>query len=116
MEQSHSHSHHSHSRRSNHSRSRSRERSKHKSHSIKIYISNIPSNTSEEKVKDEFSQFGEVIDYSFKKKGKSSYYYGYVKMKNKNEAKDAIDYISKNLEWKVSMDKNEKKIEQKKKV
>ena len=115
MEQSHTHSHHSHSRRSNHSRSRSRERSKHKSHSIKIYISNIPSNTSEEKVKDEFSQFGEVIDYSFKKKGKSSYYYGYVKMKNKNEAKDAIDYISKNLEWKVSMDKNEKKIEQKKK-
>ena len=68
------------------------------------------------KVKEEFSKFGEVIDYSFKKKGKSSHYYSYIKMKNKNEAKNAIDDISKNFKWKISMnEKIEKKQEPKKK-
>ena len=107
---------HSHSRSHERQRSRSREHKHHKSHSIKIYISNIPSSTSEEKVKEEFSKFGEVIDYSFKKKGKSSHYYGYIKMKNKNEAKNAIDDISKNFKWKISMnEKIEKKTRTKKK-
>ncbi len=107
---------HSHSRSHERQRSRSREHKHHKSHSIKIYISNIPSSTLEEKVKEEFSKFGEVIDYSFKKKGKSSHYYGYIKMKNKNEAKNAIDDISKNFKWKISMnEKIEKKQEPKKK-
>ena len=71
----------------------------------------------DENKKEEFSKFGEVIDYSFKKKGKSSHYYGYIKMKNKNEAKNAIDDISKNFKWKISMnEKIEKKQEPKKKV
>ena len=117
MKSTSSHSHtHSHSRSHERQRSRSREHKHHKSHSIKIYISNIPSSTLEEKVKEEFSKFGEVIDYSFKKKGKSSHYYGYIKMKNKNEAKNAIDNISKNFKWKISMnEKIEKKQELKKK-
>ena len=69
MKSTSSHSHtHSHSRSHERQRSRSREHKHHKSHSIKIYISNIPSSTLEEKVKEEFSKFGEVIDYSFKKK------------------------------------------------
>ena len=109
---SHGHSHihsHSHSRSHERQRSRSREHKHHKSHSIKIYISNIPSSTSEEKVKEEFSKFGEVLDYSFKKKGKSSHYNGYIKMKNKNEAKNAIDDISKNFKWEISMKEPKKK-------
>ena len=76
MKSTSSHSTHSHSRSHERQRSRSREYKHHKSHSIKIYISNIPSSTLEEKVKEEFSKFCEVIDYSFKKKDKSSHYYG----------------------------------------
>ena len=51
MKSTSSHSTHSHSRSHERQRSRSREYKNHKSHSIKIYISNIPSSTLEEKVK-----------------------------------------------------------------
>ena len=48
------------------------------------------SSISERKIKEEFERFGDVIDYSLKRKsGKSTNYFGYVVMKNRADAEEA---------------------------
>lgn len=54
------------------------------------------SSVSERKIKEEFERFGEVVDFSIKRKsGKSTNYFGYVEMKNRTEAENAMRYIGK---------------------
>ena len=69
----------------------------------KLYLTNIPINTPEHKVKEEFERFGTVIDYSLRKKLNiaSPYYFGHITLSKKQEAEKAIEYIRKNLNWYV---------------
>ena len=63
---------------------------------VKLYLSKLGSSISERKIKEEFEHFGDVVDYSLKRKsGKSTNYFGYVVMKNKSEAEEAMRYLSK---------------------
>jgi len=70
----------------------------------KLYLTNIPINTPEIKVKEEFERFGKVIDYSLRKKLNiaNPYYYGYITLSKKQEADKAREYITKNLNWYVA--------------
>jgi RNA recognition motif-containing protein len=56
----------------------------------------LGSNTTDKKVLDEFKRYGDVIDISIKKSsnGKGNLY-GYVIMKNKSAAEQAVYHISK---------------------
>ena len=106
-----------------HSRSRSRERENsensyhrhrrdsspsrhhHRYHEdIKIYISNLSSNVSQHKIKDEFNKYGYVYDLVLKKKnGKSSNYFGFVIMSKKTDTEHAIKNIQKKYDCKLSL-------------
>ena len=69
----------------------------------KLYLTNIPINIPEHKVKEEFERFGTVIDISLRKKLNiaNPYYYGNITLSKKQEAEKAIEYITKNLKWYV---------------
>jgi hypothetical protein len=49
----------------------------------------------EKKIKEEFMRFGSVIDYALKRKSSSSGNSGYVIMKSRTEAENAMRYINK---------------------
>ncbi len=109
-----------------------REHNKHQQHNTsndlnnimegKLYLTNIPINIPEYKVKEEFEKFGKVIDYSLRKKLNiaNPYYYGNITLSKKQEADKAREYITKNLSWYVApfdkdanKDKNNSKNRQK---
>lgn len=77
----------------------------------KLYLTNIPINYTTNQIKEEFEKFGKVIDYSFRKKNdtKNPYYFGYITLSKKIEAEQAMEYIPRNLKWKVvPFEKNDK--------
>jgi len=60
---------------------------------VKLYLSNLSSNLSDRKILDEFQDFGQVLDINIKRRSGKSYCNGYVKMKNRVIAEQAIDGI-----------------------
>ena len=100
-------------RNNNNNNHSNREHMKHQQHSNhdpgnllegKLYLTNIPINIPEHKVKEEFEKYGKVIDYSLRKKLNmpNPYYYGYITLSKKQEAEKAREFISKNLSWYVA--------------
>jgi RNA recognition motif-containing protein len=69
---------------------------------VKIYISNLLSNLSDRKISDEFENFGQILDLNIKRRTGKNYCYGYVKMKNKSAAEQAIDGIQ-NKKYKIKL-------------
>lgn len=60
---------------------------------MKIYISNLSSNLSDRKIMDEFEDYGQVLDINIRRRSGKSYCNGFVKMKNRSNADQAIDGI-----------------------
>jgi len=60
---------------------------------VKIYISNLLSNLSDRKIMDEFEDFGQILDIIICRKSGKNYNNGYVKMKNRSIADQAIEGI-----------------------
>jgi RNA recognition motif-containing protein len=59
----------------------------------KIYVGNIPLNTTEQDIRDLFSEYGEIISLKLKlSKG-----FGFVEMGSDNEAKKAISELDGKL-------------------
>ena len=99
--------HNKHQQHQQHQQHQHQQHSNHDSGNIiegKLYLTNIPINTPEIKVKEEFERFGKVIDYSLRKKLNiaNPYYYGYITLSKKQEADKAREYITKNLNWYVA--------------
>ena len=76
-------------------KSKQTEKSKNKGEGVKLYLSNLGSNTTEKRVMEEFKRYGDVIDLNIKRKNGKSNYYGYVLMKSKTSAEQATNHISK---------------------
>ena len=70
----------------------------------KLYLTNIPINTPEYQVKEEFEKYGKVLDYSLRKKLNiaNPYYYGHITLSRKQDADKAREAITKNLSWYVA--------------
>ena len=66
-------------------------------------MSNIGSNVSEKKILEEFKYYGEVVDFSIKRKNGKSNYFGYILMKSRTAAEKAMKEISKELDWKITL-------------
>ena len=60
---------------------------------VKLYLTNLSSSLSDRKIMDEFEDYGQILDINIKRKSGKSYCYGYVKMKNRNVAEQAINGI-----------------------
>ena len=69
----------------------------------KLYLANIPLNIPQNKIKEEFENYGRILDYSFRKKTDvpNPYYYGYITLSQKSEAEEAMINITKNFNWTV---------------
>ena len=69
----------------------------------KLYLANIPISIPQGKIIEEFAKFGRIIDFSFRKKTgiPNAYYYGYITLNGKAEAENAMESITKNLNWTV---------------
>ena len=69
----------------------------------KLYLANIPLSIPQGKIIEEFAKFGRIIDFSFRKKAdaQNPYYYGYITLNGKTEAENAMENITKNLNWTV---------------
>ena len=69
----------------------------------KLYLANIPISIPQGKIIEEFAKFGRIIDFSFRKKTgiPNAYYYGYITLNGKVEAENAMESITKNLNWTV---------------
>ena len=69
----------------------------------KLYLSNIPLIYPQYKITEEFGKYGRIIDFSFRKKTDvaNPYYYGYITLSSKSEAKEAMNNIIKNFNWTV---------------
>ena len=69
----------------------------------KLYLSNIPLSLPEDKVREEFEKYGEVIDITLLKKpdNQNPYYFGNITYKNTQDAERAMEYISNELFWHV---------------
>ena len=100
-------------REKNRDRNNNREHTNHQQHTVnepndllegKLYLTNIPINIPEYKVKEEFEKYGKVIDYSLRKKLNiaNPYYYGHITLSRKQEAEKARECITKNLSWYVA--------------
>ena len=69
----------------------------------KLYLANIPISIPQGKIIEEFSKYGKIIDFSFRKKTDipNAYYFGYITLSGKEEAKNAMENITQNLNWTV---------------
>ena len=69
----------------------------------KLYLANIPLNIPQNKIKEEFENYGRILDYSFRKKTDvpNPYYYGYITLSQKSEAEEAMVNITKTFNWTV---------------
>ena len=69
----------------------------------KLYLSNIPAHIPEDKVKEIFEKYGEVMDCSLKQKldVQNPYYFGNITYKNKQDAELAMEHITNELSWYV---------------
>ena len=80
----------------------------------KLYLSNIPINFNQQKIKEEFEKYGCIKDYSLRKRTDvpNPYYYGYITFLHKSDSEKAMENISKIFNWTVmpfnrdSKDKN----------
>ena len=70
----------------------------------KLYLANIPTNFSQQKIRQEFENYGKVLELKLRQKldVPNPYYFGYIKFARKYDSELALNNITKKYNWTVA--------------